>query len=97
MALAATGIVKEQLDPQLAMNKPKWISDIHLHNFNLGGEPPSISGVKVTLCMCTLTTPSAQNLHCLLGLVMAVVVLANALHLGKGLSAAVRCTCDQVY
>lgn len=48
VALAATGIVKEQLDPQLAMNKPKWISDIHLHNFNLGGEPPSMSGVKVT-------------------------------------------------
>lgn len=47
MSLAATGIVREQLDPQLAMNKPKWISDIYLHNFSLGDEPPAISGVKV--------------------------------------------------
>ena len=47
--MAATGIVRELLDPLLAMNKPKWISGIHLHNFNLGEEPPSISGVKVGL------------------------------------------------
>ncbi|KAL0027376.1 hypothetical protein WJX79_006298 [Trebouxia sp. C0005] len=47
VSMAATGIVGDQLNPQLAMNKPKWISDIHLHNFNLGDEPPSISGVKV--------------------------------------------------
>lgn len=47
VSMAATGLVGDQLNPQLAMNKPKWISDIHLHNFNLGDEPPSISGVKV--------------------------------------------------
>ena len=47
-SLAATGIIKEQLNPQLAMNKPKWISEIYLHRFNLGEEPPSISGVKVS-------------------------------------------------
>ena len=47
-SLAATGIMKEQLNPQLAMNKPKWISEIYLHRFNLGEEPPSISGVKVS-------------------------------------------------
>ena len=48
VSMAATGLVGDQLNPQLAMNKPKWISDIHLHNFNLGDEPPSISGVKVS-------------------------------------------------
>ncbi len=47
--MAATGLVGDQLNPQLAINKPKWISDIYLHNFNLGDEPPSISGVKVSL------------------------------------------------
>ena len=48
VSMAATGLVGDQLNPQLAMNKPKWSSDIHLHNFNLGDEPPSISGVKVS-------------------------------------------------
>lgn len=47
-SVAATGVMKDQLNPQLAMNKPKWISDIYLHRFNLGEEPPSISGVKVS-------------------------------------------------
>lgn len=47
--MAATDIVGEQLNPLLALNKPKWISDIHLHNFNLGDEPPNISGIKVSL------------------------------------------------
>lgn len=44
--------MKDQLNPQLAMNKPKWISDIYLHRFNLGEEPPSIAGVKVSFA-CT--------------------------------------------
>ena len=56
VSAAATGIVKEQLDPQLAQNKPKWISDIYLHRFNLGDEPPSISGVKVD-SFCILADP----------------------------------------
>lgn len=56
VSLAATGIVKEQLNPQLAMNKPKWISDIYLHRFNLGEEPPSISGVKV--CFACIQIPT---------------------------------------
>lgn len=56
VSMAATGLVGDQLNPQLAMNKPKWISDIHLHNFNLGDEPPSISGVKVSLLCLTVYT-----------------------------------------
>ena len=52
VSTAATGMVREQIDPLMASNKPKWISDIHLHNFNLGDEPPSISGIKV--CLFTL-------------------------------------------
>ena len=54
VSTAATGIVREQIDPLMAQNKPKWISDINLHNFNLGEEPPSISGVKVC----------SQSFHC---------------------------------
>lgn len=70
LSTAATGIVKEQLDPQLAQNKPKWISDIYLHRFNLGDEPPSISGVKVKClilcgfsCSRSLKTPGQAYEH----------------------------------
>lgn len=58
------GVMKDQLNPQLAMNKPKWISDIYLHRFNLGEEPPSISGVKVSFACALMRTHSPRIVGC---------------------------------
>ena len=39
---AAAGPVGDLLNPQLAINKPKWISNTPLNRFDLEDEPPNI-------------------------------------------------------
>ena len=46
---AAAGLVGDQLNPQLTINKPKWISNIPLRSLSLEDEPLDIVSIQVSL------------------------------------------------
>ena len=46
-ATAAAAKVREELEPALAANKPRWMTDISLHTFTLGDAAPHVAAIKV--------------------------------------------------
>ena len=48
-AAAAAAKVRESLEPALAANKPRWMTEISLHTFTLGDAAPHVGAIKVTL------------------------------------------------
>lgn len=46
-ATAAAAKVRESLEPALAANKPRWMTDISLHTFTLGDAAPYVAAIKV--------------------------------------------------
>ncbi|MCJ1425923.1 hypothetical protein MMC29_003824 [Sticta canariensis] len=50
-ATAAASKVRESLEPALAANKPRWMTDIALHTFTLGDAAPYVAAIKVPAAM----------------------------------------------
>ena len=44
---AAAAKVREELEPMLALNKPRWMTDLSLHTFTLGDAAPHVAAIKV--------------------------------------------------
>ena len=54
-------LVQDKLPPLLDENKPRWMTAIELHTFNLGDEPPQVNGVKVIKFSISSDLPSRNT------------------------------------